>query len=202
MSDGRARLVCSYGDELRQFHAIGNPPQEDTTSEAYSLGQSPSPPAALAVPKYGSGSSLQPVKGSPGSRIPATLGGGGDEMPRQDGVLAFGGAGDAMNTRARYVSQVWDRGTLCDKTGMPRSVEVQVCCFLLVSWPIFFCWRLTASVARTVSLQYSVGRPDSPRTRDGDLHLRRPRPYSKAMQRAHLPRRLRHVGGSIAFDRM
>lgn len=26
----------------------------------------------------------------------------------------------------RYLSQVWEGGTICDKTGMPRSTEVQV----------------------------------------------------------------------------
>lgn len=31
-----------------------------------------------------------------------------------------------LDESGRYLSQVWEGGTVCDKTGMPRSVEVQV----------------------------------------------------------------------------
>lgn len=89
----------------------GSPgPSEDPNADSYTLGQSPAPVAALSPPKYGSGSGLM-TKGE--QRIPATLGGGSD-------------AGFGWDEGGRYLSQKWEGGTICDKTGMPRSVEVQV----------------------------------------------------------------------------
>lgn len=101
--------------QIRQFHEVrlqGSPgPSEDPNADSYTLGQSPAPVVSSSPPKYGSGSSLAP-KGE--QRIPATLGGGGTD----------GGFG--WDEGGRYLSQKWEGGTICDKTGMPRSVEVQV----------------------------------------------------------------------------
>lgn len=100
----------SYGNEVRQFHTTGIPPTEDLNSEAYSLGTFPAPIGGSLAPKYGSGSGLIPREGQ---RVPASLGGGN--------AMGFGeGEG------GRYLSQLWEGGTICDKTGMPRSIEVQV----------------------------------------------------------------------------
>ncbi|KAM0754507.1 hypothetical protein T439DRAFT_321545 [Meredithblackwellia eburnea MCA 4105] len=125
-----------YGNEIRQFHEVrisGSPgPSEDPNADSYTLGQSPlpipspTPPHSIQQPKYGSGSGL--VKGNPPppshnddnageGRIPATLGGGMDDA-------GFGGWDDG----GRYLSQKWEGGTVCDKTGLPRSVEVQFHC--------------------------------------------------------------------------
>ncbi|GAA6054233.1 hypothetical protein JCM3770_001404 [Rhodotorula araucariae] len=100
-----------YGSEIRQFHAheMRTPgstgPTEDATAESYTLGTMPEPTAV--APKYGSG--------KPGTalQVPTKLGGG-------DGV--------GWDEGGRYLSQLWDSGTICDKTGLPREVEVQFYC--------------------------------------------------------------------------
>lgn len=100
----------SYGSEIRQFHAYdmrvpgSAGPKEDPDAEAYTLGMMPEP-SYVATPKYGSG------KHSTALQVPTTLGGG-------DGL--------GWDEGGRYLSQVWDSGTICDKTGLPREVEVQV----------------------------------------------------------------------------
>ncbi|KAI5479070.1 misfolded glycoproteins degradation protein Yos9 [Pseudohyphozyma bogoriensis] len=103
-----------YGNEIRQFHEIrvsGQPgPTEDPSTESYTLGQSPVPPSSLTPPKYGSGSASL----AKSERIPATLGGGGGDNGWDDG--------------GRYLVQQWEGGTICDKTGLPRTVEVQFHC--------------------------------------------------------------------------
>ncbi|BGP46559.1 Protein OS-9 [Rhodotorula kratochvilovae] len=101
-----------YGSEIRQFHAheLRTPgstgPTEDPNAEAYTLGMMPEP-SAVAAPKYGSG------RQSTALQVPTKLGGG-------DGV--------GWDEGGRYLSQVWDSGTICDKTGLPREVEVQFHC--------------------------------------------------------------------------
>ena len=105
-------FVRSYGSEIRQFHAVqvaGSPtPEEDPNTEAYVLGLSPEPSIYSSNPKYGSGS-LQLAKKE--ALIPSTLGG-------SEGV--------GLDESGRYLVQVWEGGSICDKTGLPRTVEVQV----------------------------------------------------------------------------
>lgn len=100
----------SYGSEIRQFHEIrisgSLSPSPDPSVESYTLGQFPL--RTNYSPKYGSGSELA---SKAGLRVEASLGGEGAE----------GG---------RYLVQKWGGGTICDKTGLPRSVEVQVRAFL------------------------------------------------------------------------
>ncbi|GAA5936038.1 Yos9p [Sporobolomyces koalae] len=117
-----------YGSQIRQFHAIqvaGSPiPKEDPNNEAYILGKSPEPTSLAPVPprvKYGSGS-LQMKKPELGEddaasrpRIPSRLGG-------HQGSIA-----DADH-EGRYLVQMYESGTICDKTGLPRTVEVQFHC--------------------------------------------------------------------------
>lgn len=104
--------VFSYGSEIRQFHEVrvaGSPaPKEDPNAEAYVLGHAPEPSIYNANPKYGSGSHEVAKKEA---FIPSRLG----------GVEGMG-----LDESGRYLSQVWEGGTVCDKTGVPRSVEVQV----------------------------------------------------------------------------
>lgn len=101
----------SYGSEIRQFHeirVIGSVgPAEDPNSESYSLGIMPEATAVSTTPKYGSGSSAvrQEVQ------VPSRLG---------------GGEGLGWDEGGRYLTQTWQGGTICDKTGLPREVEVQV----------------------------------------------------------------------------
>ena len=46
----------------------------------------------------------------------------------------------ARGAGQRYLVQRWDDGTICDKTGAPRKIEVQVkshfCCIVLFGWLI------------------------------------------------------------------
>ncbi|KPV76536.1 uncharacterized protein RHOBADRAFT_52530 [Rhodotorula graminis WP1] len=101
-----------YGNEIRQFHAYDmrvpgtNGPKEDPDADAYTLGMMPEP-SFSPEPKYGSG------RHSVELQVPTTLGGG-------DGL--------GWDEGGRYLSQVWDSGTICDKTGLPREVEVQYHC--------------------------------------------------------------------------
>ncbi|GAA5914328.1 PRKCSH domain-containing protein [Sporobolomyces salmoneus] len=103
-----------YGSEIRQFHALqvsGSPiPKEDPSTESYVLGHSPEPSIYSSTPKYGSGS-LQVAKRE--ALIPSTLG---------------GGEGVALGDGGRYLVQTWEGGSTCDKTGLPRTVEVQFHC--------------------------------------------------------------------------
>ncbi|GAA5865277.1 hypothetical protein JCM3774_004918 [Rhodotorula dairenensis] len=104
-----------YGTEIRQFHeirvagAIG--PSEDPDSESYSLGLMPEPTSVVKAPKYGSGSAAVLKQ----ERIPARLGGEASQ-------------GLGWDEGGRYLSQTWSSGTVCDKTGLPREVEVQFHC--------------------------------------------------------------------------
>jgi len=111
-ADSLFSFFRSYGSEIRQFHAVqvaGSPiPKEDPNSEAYVLGLSPEPSIYTSNPKYGSGS-LQVAKKE--ALIPSTLGG-------SEGV--------GLDESGRYLVQVWEGGSTCDKTGLPRTVEVQV----------------------------------------------------------------------------
>lgn len=105
--DVRTDAFC-HGTEIRQFHEIRQAgsalPGEDPNSEAYTLGQY-SQPSAEVVAGSGTGA-LQDV-----------LAGGG----------AFPGlSGSEPVEERRYLSQRWRHGTVCDKTGLERSVEVQV----------------------------------------------------------------------------
>ncbi|GAA5976619.1 hypothetical protein JCM10908_005571 [Rhodotorula pacifica] len=104
-----------YGSEIRQFHeirvagAIG--PSEDPESESYSLGLMPESTSIAKTPKYGSGSAAVLRQ----ERIPARLGGEASQ-------------GLGWDEGGRYLSQTWSSGTVCDKTGLPREVEVQFHC--------------------------------------------------------------------------
>ncbi|GAA6000365.1 hypothetical protein JCM10207_007981 [Rhodosporidiobolus poonsookiae] len=100
-----------YGNEIRQFHevrvagAVG--PSEDPNADAYTLGLAPEPTAVPASLSPGSALSKHDAQ------IPSRLGGG------DHGGWDEGG---------RYLTQTWGGGTVCDKTGMPRTVEVQYHC--------------------------------------------------------------------------
>jgi hypothetical protein len=104
-------LSPSYGNEIRQFHQIyvpGSPgPTEDPHTESYVLAVAPEP-TALAV------SSGSPELAKKEAQIPSKLG---------------GGDGAGWEESGKYLTQTWSGGTICDKTGLPRSVEVQVCFF-------------------------------------------------------------------------
>ncbi|GAA6027810.1 hypothetical protein JCM8097_001729 [Rhodosporidiobolus ruineniae] len=96
-----------YGNEIRQFHEIRVPgsvgPSEDPHHDAYTLGVAPEP----SPPTGNSPSSRQELQ------IPSRLGGG-------DGI--------GWDEGGKYLTQTWEGGTICDRTGLPRTVEVQYHC--------------------------------------------------------------------------
>lgn len=145
-------VTPSYGSEIRQFHeirvagAIG--PSEDPDSEAYSLGLMPESTSVVKAPKYGSGSAAVLRQ----ERIPARLGGGGEASQ-----------GLGWDEGGRYLSQTWTSGTVCDKTGLPREVEVQVSAF---ACPLDGSELPTPLFRRPVPLQHAVDRPDRVDPRD------------------------------------
>ena len=99
----------------------------------------------------------------------------------------------------RYLVQRWAGGTLCDKTGVERKVEVQVrlsrgplSCQLTYS----FCTSLTfcsigTAPAPPVPLQLAIDRQDLLHSRDGHLRVRRRHPHASAVRRADLCRQCR-----------
>ncbi|BGP30636.1 Protein OS-9 [Rhodotorula toruloides] len=102
-----------YGSEVRQFHEIrvlgSVGPAEDSNSESYTLGIMPEATSVSTTPKYGSGSPA--VRQD--AQVPSRLG---------------GGEGLGWDEGGRYLTQTWQGGTVCDKTGLPREVEVQFHC--------------------------------------------------------------------------
>ncbi|SCV67716.1 BQ2448_5327 [Microbotryum intermedium] len=126
-----------YGKHIRQFHELrvagSVEPVEDVNNWSYTLGRYPAPQPAIekaSPPRHvgggggggGAGNNngrANPAALAPGAtsavstRAPGTLG-GGPEM----------GLGD--DEGGLYLTQIWDDGTICDKTGLPREVEVQV----------------------------------------------------------------------------
>ncbi|BGP06587.1 Protein OS-9 [Rhodotorula toruloides] len=102
-----------YGSEIRQFHEVrvlgSVGPAEDPNSESYTLGIMPEATAVSMTPKYGSGSPA--VRQD--AQVPSRLG---------------GGEGLGWDEGGRYLTQTWQGGTVCDKTGLPREVEVQFHC--------------------------------------------------------------------------
>uniref|UniRef100_A0A0K3C794 Protein OS-9 homolog n=1 Tax=Rhodotorula toruloides TaxID=5286 RepID=A0A0K3C794_RHOTO len=102
-----------YGSEIRQFHEVrvlgSVGPAEDPNSESYTLGIMPEATAVSTTPKYGSGSPA--VRQD--AQVPSRLG---------------GGEGLGWDEGGRYLTQTWQGGTICDKTGLPREVEVQFHC--------------------------------------------------------------------------
>ncbi|GAA5858491.1 hypothetical protein JCM8547_007330 [Rhodosporidiobolus lusitaniae] len=103
-----------YGREIRQYHEIrvagSVGPSEDPHADSYTLGVAPETAALTAGPKYGSGS---PELAKSDSYIPSKLG---------------GGDGAGWDEGGKYLVQTWSDGTICDKTGTPRMVEVQYHC--------------------------------------------------------------------------
>lgn len=118
---------------------------EDPKSDSYTLGKFPAPPISLAAPKYGSGSAALMYSGD---KVEATLGG----EPLGLGTTEGG----------RYLSMKWEGGTICDKTGMPRTVDVQVRPFSLSPLVTMSDSRLRSS---TATLNRPTGSPSFARRR-------------------------------------
>ena len=89
---------------------MGYEPQEDTSFDAYTLGQ--------AHPRHES------------KRAPRT------SLLPDDGVVDRGNdhsVSFGLGPSTRYLKQRWSDGTPCDKTGRPREIEVQVHCSMTTS---------------------------------------------------------------------
>lgn len=107
----------------------------------------PDAQVVVQTPKYGSGSAAALRQ----ERIPARLG-------------AEASQGLGWDEGGRYLSQTWASGTVCDKTGLPREVEVQVRA-AVYSWQV----STTPDGARhsPVPLQHAVDGSD--RLDTGDI---------------------------------
>jgi hypothetical protein len=115
-----------YGSEIRQFHAVKNPNPhgppliEDLTQDAYTLGlwsnRLTQDEGLVDIKKSRALGSLREIlasedKSSPENGLDVRRGGGDD---------------DSIGDERRYLLQRWTGGTMCDKTGVERSIEVQV----------------------------------------------------------------------------
>lgn len=119
-----------YGSETRQFHAVKNPSPngppliEDLTQDAYTLGlwsnRLTQDEGLVDVKKARALGSLREILASEDKSEENSLevvhGGKSSGKNDEDNI------GDAR----RYLVQRWTGGTLCDKTGVHRSIEVQV----------------------------------------------------------------------------
>ena len=109
-----------HNSHIRQFreagHAHPHPPggyepQEDTSYEAYTLGQAVSEPKRPKKPVLSSHTAVDRALDPP---------------------VSFG-----LGASSRYLVQRWSDGTPCDKTGRSRQVEVQVHCSMTTSDVIY-----------------------------------------------------------------
>lgn len=117
-----------YGSEIRQFHAIKNknpqgPPLiEDLTQEAYTLG--------LWSNRLAEGEGLVDIKkGRALGSLREIL--ESEDKSEEHALEVMNGISgtrdeDAIGDEKRYLVQRWTGGTLCDKTGVDRHIEVQV----------------------------------------------------------------------------
>ncbi|KAJ7632532.1 hypothetical protein FB45DRAFT_912705 [Roridomyces roridus] len=106
-----------HNEEIRQFRELiqarplptgAHPPEEDPDWESYTLG-----------------------------RAPATAEPGADlTVAQQDAIAAD--LELARSAGSRYLVQRWGDGTICDKTGKPREVEVQFHCSMATTDTIAF----------------------------------------------------------------
>jgi len=125
-----------YGSEIRQFHAVKNPSPngppliEDLTQEAYTLGLWSNRPTQdeglVDVKKARALGSLREILASE------------DKSEENSLEVVHGGKSsgkndeDSIGDERRYLVQRWTGGTLCDKTGVDRSIEVQVSLYNLL----------------------------------------------------------------------
>ncbi|KAF9642772.1 hypothetical protein BDM02DRAFT_3233209 [Thelephora ganbajun] len=106
-----------HNSHVRQFreaahthpHPIGYKPEEDTEWEAYTLGQAPE-----TTPESGA-----------------------DLTIAEQNALAVN-LELARGTGSRYLIQRWGDGTVCDKTGREREIEIQFHCSMTVTDTILF----------------------------------------------------------------
>ncbi|KAF9483909.1 hypothetical protein BDN70DRAFT_873313 [Pholiota conissans] len=106
-----------HNDEIRQFKELASTqgrfpgtykPEEDPEWESYTLGRAPRNP-------------------EPGADLTVA------EQTTQAANLEL-----ARSAGSRYLVQRWDDGTICDKTGNPREVEVQFHCSMQMTDHILF----------------------------------------------------------------
>ncbi|GAA96151.1 uncharacterized protein L969DRAFT_91607 [Mixia osmundae IAM 14324] len=114
-----------YGAEIRQFHEVRSPethlPGEDANSPSFTLGRYP----------YNREKG-QRLEGGESAGKAVSLGSGLGAQAALSDVLAAGEPSLSNQQddyqEPQYLSQRWDQGTVCDKTGQRRQVEVQFHC--------------------------------------------------------------------------
>lgn len=93
---------------------------EDPSTKSYTLGSYPSADKAPAsLNAAGDGIDLRELLSSSSTDLDLNFG-------RTTGEDAHHLSQDAFSNAKRYLVQQWGDGTVCDMTGIPRRVEVQV----------------------------------------------------------------------------
>lgn len=120
-----------HGSEIRQFHAIkvqnahGAGIAEDPTQDSYTLGQYAArdveDEGLVDTKKARALGSLREILESEDKSDPWGL-----DVVRQPGREWNGEDDEGLGEQKRYLVQRWSAGTLCDKTGVDRRIEVQV----------------------------------------------------------------------------
>lgn len=134
-----------HNSHLRQFraapHAHPHPPggyipEEDTTYDAYTLGQAHSSSSRKARSSLPQGRNA-PGKGR-GRAQAQTAAGKGSSVDRTNSDHTPRPAVSASSTgSSRYLVQKWSDGTRCDKSGRPRETEVQIHCSMTTNDQIY-----------------------------------------------------------------
>lgn len=191
-----------HGSEIRQFHAIKVQNQnglgiaEDPTQDSYTLGawsnRVMEDEGLMDAKKARALGSLREILASEDKA--------GEDSSSHNAVGFVHGTGrgafeSGNGDEKRYLVQRWAGGTLCDKTGVERKVEVQVrlshlpsCLLSQLPLHLLILSPIRTAFAASVPLQFAVDRQDLFHPRDGHLRVRRRHTHASAVRRADLCR--------------
>lgn len=149
-------------------------PVEDPNTKSYTLGAYPSSDKAPAsLNAAGDGVGLRELLSSSSTDLDLNFG-------QTTGEDAHHLSQDGFSNARRYLVQQWGDGTVCDMTGMPRRVEVQVS----RSYNVY---TVPVSETATVSLQHPIDRPDRPDPRNSHLPIPSSYTYASSLLRTAFP---------------
>lgn len=143
-----AKDAFCYGNEIRQFHAVrvaGLPaPVEDPNNESYTLGHYLSQHGQQQNQQQQAQSNAQDPPADHAFEVDVDLAKGPGDVSLRDALSHWDMYAPSKKKKksseddndddysSRYLIQHWRGGTICDETGLERSVEVQVCSILLL----------------------------------------------------------------------
>jgi len=174
-----------HNEEIRQFKELiqarpptpgGYKPEEDPEWEAYTLGRAP------ATPEPGADLTIAEQ-----AALAANL-----ELARTAG--------------SRYLVQRWGDGTVCDKTGKPREVEVQFHCSMATTDTILFVKETkTCAYVLVIHTPRLCGEPGFISRKDvGEAYIRcrevvdKLNPDAASLSEADYPIQLPHIRKSVS----